>query len=254
MASALALLPALPAGAQSPSTVSGTIQAIYPATSTTPEEIGVAESGGTILYALSPQTTYSLSAAGLASAPAVASADLAVGEQVQVTLGSTESSGVVDAAAVALDAQITMGQIESVSSVTGQPTAFSVLANGQSSSFTTASDAVVAPSGTTLAVGQGAVVYSLSEGGSASPATAFVVDLNGAYPPFSGTIASANGTALDLTTSSGALSFAYTSTTPVSVGQTAATDAYLLPGASASVTYSGNQAGAKTGGAILRKN
>ncbi len=244
-ASALALLPALPAGAQASSTVSGTIQAITPATSTTPEEIAVSESSGTALFALTSSTTYSLSAAGFGSAPpAVGVGDLAVGEQVQVTPASTQTAGVTDAASVAMDAQITMGQVSSLSGALGGPTTFTTVANGQTASFVEASDAVVAPSGTSLALGDGAVVYSLTENGASSPATAFAVDLSGAYPTLSGTIAAASGSVLSLSTSSGTLAFNYTSSTPVTVGQAAASDAYLVPGAQASVTYSVSQTGA----------
>lgn len=247
LASALALLPALPVASGSASGGStGTIQTIYAPTGTTPEEIAVAGSAGSALYAITGQTTYRLAGAGLgANAPAVGAADLAVGEQVDVTATSVQTAGVTDAASIALAARLTLGEITAVTAASGQPTTFDLLANGQAFSFVEAADATVAPAGTALGTNQGAVVYSLAEGASpAAPETAFVVDRTGALPTFSGTIASANGAALALSTASGPLDFAYTSTTPVAVGQTAAGDAYLVPGAQASVVYGVNEGGA----------
>ncbi len=242
---ALVLLPAFPAFAQQAATanLSGTIQAIVPQTGTAAEEIVVSESSGvSVTYALTSQTAYSLMGAGLgANAPTITSANLAVGQQVEVTPSATPIAGVNDAASVAVDAQITMGQISSVSSGNGQGTSFDVVANGKTSAFSEAADAVVSGSAS-LAVGQDAVVYSVNEGGSS--ATAFVVDLNGAFPTFTGTVASANGSALTLMTESGSLNFAYTSATPVTVGQSAVSDAYLIPGAQVTVSYSVDPSGA----------
>ena len=238
---AVVLLAAGPeVAAQSASAVtSGTITAVTAATATTPAEVVV--DGAT--FALTSATTYALAGPGLPSSPpAVTAAALAVGESAQVAAAATSTDGITDAQAIELDAQVTMGEITAVSSAVDAPTAFTVTTGSQSLAFTTAADAVVAPSAGDLALGQDVVVDSLAQGTGA--ATAYVVDAAGAFPAITGSVVSANGSSLVLSTNAGDLTFAYSSSVPVDVGSAATSDADLLPGTQATVTYGVSEAGA----------
>lgn len=249
LAAAMLIPSALPAAAhprhRPTADPSGTIAAIQPATATTPEEIELALAGGGLTwYALTSQTTYSLVGPGLgAGAPTPTASDLAVGEQVDLTPAATSTQGVADAAQVALVSQVAMGEVTSVATSLGQPTAFTLSANGSAADFVTAPGVLVSPSSGTLSVGQGVVVYALDQGGSAD--VAYAIDLPGAYPTLSGTVAAAGPTPLTLSTVSGPLSFALTGATSILVGTTAAASTYLLPGAQADVTFTVGSAGAQ---------
>jgi hypothetical protein len=249
LAAALLAPSALPAAAHArhrpTADPSGTIAAIQSATATAPEEIELSLAGGGLAwYALTPQTTYSLVGPGLgAGAPTPTASDLAVGEQVDLTPAATSTDGIADAAQVALVTSVAMGEVTSVATSLGQPTAFTLSANGSAADFVTAPGVLVSPPSGTLSVGQGVVVYALDQGGSAD--VAYAIDLPGAYPTLSGTLAAVGAASLTLSTVSGPLPFALTGATSVLVGTTPATSAYLVTGAQAAVTFTVGSGGAQ---------
>ncbi len=228
---------ALAQGAPPSGSLTGTVSQIIPATSTAAEEIVVSPQGttGADTFALAPSTTYTLAAPGLDSLDvALSAAALAVGETVSVTAASQATSP-ASLAGVWVHGALVVGQVTAIV----QGSAFDVTAGG---SVTQVADTGLSAS-VVPAVGADVAVYGIPTGTNALTGYAVYTQ---AYPPVTGTITTVGNGAITLAADAGSFTAALPAAVPVNVGSAPAGQAFLLPGAQATVTYSVSEAGAAT--------
>jgi|GEM_PF-7102319 len=159
---------------------------------------------------------------------------LAVGQHVGVLAAAGSTSGITDANQVLIVGSLNIGTITAVATTAGQPTTFDLLSGGQTLAFSEAGSFAVTPSGTALASGQNAAVYSLGEG---SGHVAYAV-FESNFPSVQGVVdAASTASGITVDTWAGNLALPYTAQVPVSVGTAAGNDAEIVAGSDVTVSY-----------------